>query len=77
MIASGKRRPCCYSVVPLDLYTGLNANSKAKSLWSVLTPTGKRDFIDWIESAEERESRKRRIEKACAMLASGKRRPSR
>jgi hypothetical protein len=40
--------------------------------WSDLTPNARRDFISWIESAKLRDERKRRIEKACVMLAAGK-----
>lgn len=75
MLAAGKRRPCCFAVVPLNLYKALAATPKAKAQWSTLTPTARRDFISWIDSAKEQEIRKSRIEKACAMLAAGKRRP--
>jgi uncharacterized protein YdeI (YjbR/CyaY-like superfamily) len=74
-LAAGKRRPCCYAVVPMDLYRALGADPMAKAQWSDLTPTERRDFTDWIESAKERETRRGRIEEACAMLAAGKRRP--
>ena len=75
MLAAGKRRPCCYSIVSFDLYTALNASPKAKAQWSDLTPIERRDFIGWMDSAKEPETNQRRIEKACAMLAAGKRRP--
>ena len=75
MLAAGKRRPCCYSVVSFDLYTGLNAAPKAKAQWSDLTSTERRDFISWMDSKKEEDANKRRIEKVCAMLAAGKRRP--
>jgi uncharacterized protein YdeI (YjbR/CyaY-like superfamily) len=75
MLAAGKRRPCCYSIVSFDLFTALNANRKAKTQWSDLTPIERRDFIGWMDSVKQPEKHKRRIEKACAMLAAGKRRP--
>ena len=75
MLAAGKRRPCCYSIVSFNLYTALAATPKAKSQWSDLTPIERRDFIGWMDSAKQLEAHKRRIEKACVMLASGKRRP--
>ena len=74
MLAAGKRRPCCYSIVSFDLYTALNASPRAKAQWSKLTPFERRDFISWMDSAKEPETNKRRIEKAIAMLAAGKRR---
>ena len=75
MLAAGKRRPCCYSIVPMELYKALGANPMAKAQWSDLTPDARRDFISWINSAKQPETRRRRIEKACVMLAAGKRRP--
>ena len=75
MLASGKRRPCCYTIVSFDLFKALAATPKAKAQWSDLTPIERRDLIAWIDSKNEKEAHKRRIEKACALLASGKRRP--
>ena len=75
MLVAGKRRPCCYSIVSFNLYTALAAVPKAKARWSDLTPIERRDFISWMDSAKEPEAHRRRIEKACAMLAAGKRRP--
>src|SRR5882762_1245022 len=75
MLAAGKRRPCCYSIVSLDLHLALKATPKAKAQWSDLTSIERRDFISWMDSARQPEAHRRRIEKACAMLAAGKRRP--
>ena len=75
MLAAGKRRPCCYSIVSFDLYTALKAAPSAKAQWSDLTPVERRDFIGWIDSAKEAKANKLRVEKACSMLAAGKRRP--
>jgi uncharacterized protein YdeI (YjbR/CyaY-like superfamily) len=74
MLAAGKRRPCCYSIVSLNLYTALAATPMAKAQWSDLTPIERRDFISWMDSAKQPEAHRRRIEKACVMLAAGKRR---
>ncbi len=75
MLAAGKRRPCCYSIVSFNLYTALAATPMAKAQWSGLTPVERRDFISWMDSAIQPEAHRRRIEKACVMLAAGKRRP--
>src|SRR5205809_5024147 len=75
MLAAGKRRPCCYSIVSFNLYTALAATPKAKAQWSDLTAIERRDFISWMDSAKQPEAHKRRIEKACALIAAGKRRP--
>ncbi len=71
-LEAGQRRPCCYSIVPLDLHKALAAAPKAKAKWSGLTPTERRDLIGWIESAKERADRSGRIEEACVTLATGK-----
>jgi uncharacterized protein YdeI (YjbR/CyaY-like superfamily) len=75
MLAAGKRRPCCYSIVSLDLHLALKATPQAKAQWSELTPDERRDFIAWMDSAKQPEEHERRIAKACAMLAGGKRCP--
>jgi uncharacterized protein YdeI (YjbR/CyaY-like superfamily) len=75
MLAAGKRRPCCYSIVSFNLYTALAATPMAKAQWSDLTPIERRDFISWMDSAKQPEAHRRRIKKACVMLAAGKRRP--
>ena len=60
--------------VPADLRKALAAAPKARTLWSDITPVARRDWIHWIVSAKRPETRARRIDKACAMLAAGKRR---
>src|SRR5882672_2361477 len=75
MLAAGKRRPCCYTIVSFDLYTALNGTPKAKAQWSDLTPIERRDFISWMDSDKQPVAHKRRIEKACSMLGAGKRHP--
>ena len=60
--------------VPMDLRKALAAAPLAQALWADITPIARRDWILWISSAKQPETRRRRIEKACAMLASGKRR---
>jgi uncharacterized protein YdeI (YjbR/CyaY-like superfamily) len=71
-LAAGKRRPCCFSVVPLDLHKALASMPKAKAQWSDLDSMARRDFISWINSANEPKTRKRRIKETCAVLAAGK-----
>jgi len=72
MLADGKRRPCCFSIVPFDLYQAFKTAPKAKMQWSALDANAKRDLIAWIEAAKQRDTRKGRIEEACAMLGAGK-----
>lgn len=74
-LLAGKRRPCCYSVIPLDLYRALGTAPKAKAQWSNLTPDERRDFANWVDATKEQKARKQAIEKACEMLAKGRRHP--
>jgi hypothetical protein len=61
--------------VPADLRKALAAASpKARALWSDITPNARRDWIHWITSAKQEETRTRRTKNACSMLAAGKRR---
>ncbi len=75
MLTAGKRRPCCFTIVPTDLYKALEANKKAKAGWKDLGPVARRDFISWIDSAKQSETSKSRTQQACALLAAGKPRP--
>jgi hypothetical protein len=60
--------------VPLDLRKALASAPLAQAGWEDITPLARRDWIFSISSAKAPETRRRRIEKACDMLASGKRR---
>src|SRR6267143_2575614 len=60
--------------MPMDLRKALAAAPPAQASWADITPMARRDWIFSITSAKQPETRRRRIEKACDMLASGKRR---
>jgi hypothetical protein len=60
--------------VPMDLHKALAAAPKSQASWADITPMARRDWIFSICTAKQPETRVRRIEKACDMLASGKRR---
>jgi hypothetical protein len=62
------------ATVPADLRKALAAAPKAKALWSDITPIARKDWIHWIMSARQAETRARRVRNACTMLAGGKRR---
>ena len=60
--------------VPTDLRKALaTADPKARALWSDITPNARRDWIHWITSPKQPETRARRIKNACSMLTAGKR----
>lgn len=60
--------------VPDDLRKALDDSPEAQATWSDITPIARRDWIQWITSAKRAETRARRIDNACDMLGSGKRR---
>jgi hypothetical protein len=73
-IAPSSREP--EPSVPPDLRKALAAAPAAsKAAWSDITPAARRDWIHWITSPKKPETRARRVESACDMLAKGKRRP--
>jgi uncharacterized protein YdeI (YjbR/CyaY-like superfamily) len=74
-LASGKRRPCCYAVVPLDLHTALNDDAEAKAKWKGLTADQKRDFADWVGAASGKAERRSRSAAAAVLIAAGKKGP--
>ncbi len=62
--------------MPADLRKALAAaDPRAKAAWSDITPAARRDFIHGITAPKRPETRVKRIETACDMLAKGKRRP--
>ncbi|MGH7130648.1 MAG: YdeI/OmpD-associated family protein [Phycisphaerales bacterium] len=61
--------------VPADLRKALAAAPNgAREVWADITPVARRDWIQWITSGKKAETRAIRIDKACDMLAKGKRR---
>src|SRR5215469_10879416 len=45
--------------LPADLRKVLAASARTKAQWDGLTPIGRRDFVSWIESAKQPQTRKR------------------
>jgi uncharacterized protein YdeI (YjbR/CyaY-like superfamily) len=74
-LASGKRRPCCFAIVPLDLHKTLAGLPKAKAQWSKLGSLERRAFARWVDSATDAATRRTRAAKSCSMIADGKRHP--
>jgi len=61
--------------VPLDLKKALVSTPKANNTWEEITPNARWEWIRWIRSTKQLETRKRRIGVACSKLKAGKRRP--
>lgn len=74
-LKDGKKRPCCYAVVPMNLYKLLGTDPKAKVAWSALPAEERRGLALWVEAPEKPAERKDRAAELCSMLSSGKKLP--
>ena len=61
--------------VPSDLEKSLLADREVLALWEDLTPLARNEWICWVENAKMESTRLKRIERVCADLKKGKRRP--
>ena len=61
--------------VPTDIKKGIASVPKAWALWNITTPMAHWDWIRWIRSTNNPETRKKRIVVTCSKLKSGMRRP--
>ncbi|MFT4177870.1 MAG: YdeI/OmpD-associated family protein [Thermomonas sp.] len=60
--------------LPPDLRKALAGAPAALAQWKTITAAARRDFIQWLSTAKQVDTRARRIRNACDMLAAGKRR---
>ncbi|MET0328130.1 MAG: YdeI/OmpD-associated family protein [Luteimonas sp.] len=60
--------------VPRDVRKALGDHPDAEAQWKTLTAVQRRDWIHWITSGKQAETRVKRLATACDMLGSGKRR---
>ena len=58
--------------VPADLATALKKNAKAKAGFAALSPSHKREYVEWVTDAKGADTRARRLEQAIAWMAEGK-----
>lgn len=61
--------------VPADLRKALIPSPKVRDAWNDLTPLARNEWICWITYVKKPETRKEHIERACAELLEGMRRP--
>lgn len=61
--------------VPPDFQQLLNRNKTAKAAFDKLSYTHRKEYVEWIESAQKAETRERRLQKAIGMLLEGIKNP--
>ncbi|HBB38223.1 MAG: hypothetical protein UV82_C0014G0033 [Candidatus Magasanikbacteria bacterium GW2011_GWD2_43_18] len=61
--------------VPADLKKALATNKKVAQVWEDITPIARWDWIRWIRSTNNADTRKKRIDVACSKMTSGMKRP--
>ena len=60
--------------LPIDWSSALKASPEALRVWESTTTLARIDWIHWIVTAKQLQTRAKRIRDACKMLASGKKR---
>ncbi len=61
--------PLPTDTVPKDLAKAINSSAKAKTAWATESPAHKREHVQHVIEAKQKETRARRIAKTVAMLA--------
>lgn len=61
--------------IPTDLKKALVADRKALSTWEDITPLARNEWICWVTSPKQIETRERRINVGLSKLRGGMRRP--
>jgi hypothetical protein len=59
--------------LPDDVKAAMRLNKEAQAGFAKMTPSARKEYVDWITSAKQQQTRDRRIEKAIPMIAEGKR----
>ena len=61
--------------IPADLREALTSDPKALAAWENLTPLARNEWICWTISVKKPETRRQHVERMCAELKEGIRRP--
>ena len=72
--ARATKAPKKPAVTPADLAAGLGKNAKARAAWAEFSPSGKREYIEWITGAKRAETRAERLKTTLLWVSQGKQR---
>lgn len=61
--------------LPADFKKAIDADRKARELWADITPLARNEWICWVTSAKQDETRTRRIKVGLDKMRGGMRRP--
>jgi uncharacterized protein YdeI (YjbR/CyaY-like superfamily) len=61
--------------LPADLRRALASDAKALVAWEDITPLARNEWICWTISVKKDETRRQHVERVCAELKEGMRRP--
>jgi len=61
--------------MPEDMHAAIASDAAVLAKWNSLTPLARNEWICWVTIVKKPETRKNHIERLCADLGAGKRRP--
>jgi uncharacterized protein YdeI (YjbR/CyaY-like superfamily) len=67
-----RKAPKPEAKVPPDLAAALRGNARARTTFRGLSPSGRREYVEWIVEAKGEDTRARRLAQAIAWMAEGK-----
>jgi uncharacterized protein YdeI (YjbR/CyaY-like superfamily) len=71
-VTRARKKPKPPAPVPADLKRGLAGNARAKAYFETLSPSHKREYVEWITGARQDATRARRLKTTLEWLAQGK-----
>src|SRR5215831_17037108 len=67
--------PRAVHALPADLRKALASDAAARAKWEDITPLARNEWICWVISVKKPETRREHVDRVCADLNDGKRRP--
>jgi uncharacterized protein YdeI (YjbR/CyaY-like superfamily) len=69
-----KTKPKPPVAVPADLERAMGRNARARAFFATLSPSARREYVEWLTGAKQAETRERRLQTAVEWMAEGKER---